>query len=79
VEQELFTLPENLGSPPVFSGVRVTNKSKNNESCSTSSNGDIIIKRVRIPLRRGVLDTTLCDQVCQWLVAGRLFYHISIT
>jgi hypothetical protein len=22
---------------------------------------------VRIPLRRGVLDTTLCDQVCQWL------------
>jgi hypothetical protein len=30
--------------------------------------------RVRIPLRRGVLDTTLCDKVCQWLVAGRLFY-----
>jgi len=24
--------------------------------------------RVRIPLRWGVLDTTLCDQVCQWLV-----------
>ena len=28
---------------------------------------------VRIPLRRGVLDTTLCDQVCQWLAAGRWF------
>ena len=28
---------------------------------------------VRIPLRRGVLDTTLCDKVCQWLVTGRLF------
>ena len=24
---------------------------------------------VRIPLRRGVLDTTLCDEVCQWLAA----------
>ena len=29
--------------------------------------------RVRIPLRRCVLDTTLCDQVCQWLAAGRWF------
>ena len=28
---------------------------------------------VWIPLRRGVLDTTLCDKVCQWLVAGRWF------
>jgi hypothetical protein len=26
-----------------------------------------------IPLRRGVLDTTLCDTVCQWLAAGRWF------
>ena len=28
---------------------------------------------VRIPIRRGVLDTTLCDKVCQWLAAGRGF------
>ena len=28
---------------------------------------------VWIPLRRGVLDTTLCDKVCQWLVADRWF------
>jgi len=28
---------------------------------------------VQIPLRRGVLDTTLCDQVCQWLAKGRWF------
>ena len=28
---------------------------------------------VRIPLKRGVLDTTLCDKVCQWLAAGRWF------
>ena len=28
---------------------------------------------VRIPLRRGVFDTTLCDKVCQWLVTGRWF------
>jgi hypothetical protein len=28
---------------------------------------------VRISLRRGVLDTTLCDQVCQWLATGRWF------
>jgi hypothetical protein len=26
---------------------------------------------VRIPLERGLLDTTLCDKVCQWLAAGR--------
>ena len=26
-----------------------------------------------IPFRWGVLDTTLCDKVCQWLVAGRWF------
>jgi hypothetical protein len=28
---------------------------------------------VRIPLRRGVLDTTLCDKVCQWLATGQRF------
>jgi hypothetical protein len=28
---------------------------------------------VRIPLRRGVLDTTLCDKVCQSHVAGQWF------
>ena len=28
---------------------------------------------VRIPLRRCVLDTTLCDKVCQWLATGLWF------
>jgi len=28
---------------------------------------------VRIPLRQGVLDTTLCDKVCQCLATGRWF------
>ena len=28
---------------------------------------------VWIPLRRNVLDTTLCDDVCQWLATGRWF------
>jgi len=28
---------------------------------------------VRIPLRRGVLDTALCDKTCQWLTTGRWF------
>ena len=28
---------------------------------------------VRISLMQCVLDTTLCDKVCQWLTAGRLF------
>ena len=28
---------------------------------------------VRIPLRQGVLDTTLCDKVCQWLATGLWF------
>jgi hypothetical protein len=27
----------------------------------------------RTPLRRGALDTTLCDKVCQWFAAGRWF------
>ena len=35
--------------------------------------------RVRIPLRRDVLDTTLCDKVCQWLAAGRCFSLVSFT
>jgi hypothetical protein len=26
---------------------------------------------VRIPIRRGVLNTTLCDKVCQWLATFR--------
>ena len=30
---------------------------------------------VRNPLRWGVLDATLCDQVCQWLAAGWWFYQ----
>ena len=37
---------------------------------------------VRIPLMRFVLDTTLCDQVCQWLAADRWFppgTHVSST
>jgi hypothetical protein len=29
---------------------------------------------VRIPLRRGVLDTTLCDKVCQWLAQVRGYF-----
>jgi hypothetical protein len=28
---------------------------------------------VRAPLWQSVLDTTLCDKVCQWLTAGRWF------
>jgi hypothetical protein len=28
---------------------------------------------VRIPLRRGVLDSTLCDKVCQWFATDRWF------
>jgi hypothetical protein len=28
---------------------------------------------VRIPLRRSVLNTALCDKVCQWLAAGQWF------
>jgi hypothetical protein len=34
---------------------------------------------VRIPLWRGVLDTTLCDKVCQWLSTGRWFCQVSST
>ena len=28
---------------------------------------------VQIPLRRGLIDITLCDKVCQWLVVGQCF------
>jgi hypothetical protein len=31
------------------------------------------LTRIRIPLRRGVLDTTLCNKVWPWLAAGRWF------
>jgi len=31
---------------------------------------------VWIPLRQGVLDTTLCDKVCQWLTAGRSLLRV---
>ena len=34
---------------------------------------------VRIRLRRGILNTTLCDKVCQWLSAGRWFSPVSST
>ena len=33
----------------------------------------------RISLRRCVLDTTVCDKVCQWLAAGRWFSPVSST
>ena len=32
-----------------------------------------LILWVGIPFRRGVLNTTLCDKVCQWLATGRWF------
>ena len=28
---------------------------------------------------RGILDTTLCDEVCQWLATGRWFSSVSST
>ena len=34
---------------------------------------------IRTPLRRCVLDTTLCDKVCQRLAAGRCFSPVSST
>ena len=37
-----------------------------------------IFKLVRISIRRGVLDTTMCDKVCQWLVAGRWFLQVLL-
>ena len=30
-------------------------------------------RKIKNPLRRGVLDTTLCDEVCQWLATSRWF------
>ena len=34
---------------------------------------------VRTTLRRGILDTTLCDKVCQRLATGRWFSPVSTT
>jgi hypothetical protein len=34
---------------------------------------------VRLPLRRGIFDTTLRDKVCQWLAAGQWFSPVSST
>jgi hypothetical protein len=39
---------------------------------------NVVSSNPRIPLREGVLDTTFCDKVCQWLAAGRWF-SLSIT
>jgi hypothetical protein len=39
----------------------------------------IITNVVRIPLRRGVLNTTLCDKVCQRLATGQWFSPVSST
>ena len=33
--------------------------------------------KVWIPLMWGVLDTTLCDKVCQWLAVGQWFSPVS--
>jgi hypothetical protein len=35
--------------------------------------------RVRFPPMRGVLDTALCDKVCQWVASGRWFSLVSST
>ena len=35
--------------------------------------------RVRISLMWGVLDTILCDKVCQWLATGQWFSQVSST
>jgi hypothetical protein len=32
---------------------------------------------VRISLRRGVIDTTLCHKVCKWFAAGRWVFSLS--
>ena len=40
---------------------------------STCVSNYALMLGVWIPLRRGVLDTALCDKVCQWLTAGQWF------
>jgi len=38
--------------------------------------------RVRIPIMEMILDTALCDKVCQWLASGWWFspsIHVSST
>jgi hypothetical protein len=40
---------------------------------STCVSNYALMLGVWIPLRRGVLDTALCDKVCQWLAAGQWF------
>jgi hypothetical protein len=43
------------------------------EHCSTVRDIAWLITAIRNPLRRGVLDTILCDKDYLWLVAGRWF------
>jgi len=33
----------------------------------------------RIPIRRDLHNTTLCDKVCQWTAAGQWFFPVSST
>jgi hypothetical protein len=34
----------------------------------------LLLTWIRIPLRQGVLDTTISDKVCQWLATSRWFW-----
>ena len=40
---------------------------------TTTYSTSVITTNVQTPLRWGVLDTTSCDKVCQWLTAGQRF------
>ena len=42
-------------------------------NCLCTQRLSLLVLWVWIPLRWGVLNTTLCDKVCQWLVAGQWF------
>jgi hypothetical protein len=46
---------------------------KNVKLCSWTVMDMVVGLWVRIPLRRCVLYTTLCDKVCQWLTTSRWF------
>ena len=44
-----------------------------NYSCTYNQCLSQLTMKLRIRLRRGELNTTLCDKVCQWLAAGLWF------
>jgi len=71
---EVVDIDEIAGSPSMFQGSSWSwSHGSSIYNCLCNQCLSLQTLWVRIPLRRCVLDTTLCDKVCQWLAASMWF------